>query len=323
MKTVVHLPPLPGETFELAMRLDDLTARLDEVDRRVQCREMHQCGLEPNLPRLVAVFRRYCGGGGAGLSSPPPPGSTGLAAEAFPINNADFDPDADPPMEISREEDEEELHRGTVDTDIADDDDDDDDDEEEEEAQEEADSEAEASSDAATSVNPFLLSGAGLMLMLQESGLVKLGVHRDMAAWVLRQMGLPPELAAVDQTLGQSPQGLTLDEWLEFLVRCGFYLAAEDIRRERTKSGARTSSAASKAAAKDVAAASAAAAMASPEAEVLTPGGERRLLLVAARALDPVLDNAEAAPPPPEGFAAVREGRWGDGEMGKGRVVGK
>jgi hypothetical protein len=124
-------------------------------------------------------------------------------------------------------------------------------------------------------------SGAGLRFMLEESGLVKLGVHRDMAglytlhssqlthsskapgfnpcackvkiivskfaskwvnsyrydvaAWVLRQMGHPAELAIgqmpsqKNQSQVQSqghPQGLTLDEWLEFLVRCGFYLAA-------------------------------------------------------------------------------------------------
>jgi len=58
--TVVHLPPMPGDNFELQMWLEDLTAELDEVDRRVQCRELHERGLEPNLPHLIAIFRHYC-----------------------------------------------------------------------------------------------------------------------------------------------------------------------------------------------------------------------------------------------------------------------
>lgn len=318
VKTVVHLPCMPGDRFELSMQLDDLTARLDEVDRRVQCRELHERGLEPNLPRLVAIFRHYSAPGGAwskrrgerlsaadaasaagaGLATPRGSalkGSARLTTEGFPMKVVDADPDADPPMEISREEDDDELgSRMTAAKGNVDDDDDDD----------------------VLITHPFLLSGEGLRFMLEESGLTRIGVNQDMTAWVLRQMGQPSELAVgTATTTGQHAHGLTLDEWLEFLVRCGFYLAAENIRQERGKLGVKGVVAGA-----DFATAEEpAAAMVSAEAEVLTPKADRRLLLVAALALDPVLNHSRWAPPPPEWFAAAFFGSGTQGVLEKHR----
>ena len=75
------------------------------------------------------------------------------------------------------------------------------------------------------------------------------GVSPDITAAALRQLGHAPDMVKLGlggmgpggagKSLGErsadSSQGLTLDEWLEFLVRCGFYLYAGDIRRARAK----------------------------------------------------------------------------------------
>ena len=90
VRSMVHLPPLPGDTFELCMQLEDLTAQLDAVDRRVQCRELHQRGLEPNLPHLIAVFRHYCNPGGAWSE----PGNSNAGINAFAAANAATTADA-------------------------------------------------------------------------------------------------------------------------------------------------------------------------------------------------------------------------------------
>jgi hypothetical protein len=92
---------------------------------------------------------------------------------------------------------------------------------------------------------------------MRGSRSLRLGVDEDMSAWVLQQMGHAPELGAgtTHQSQGQnrkpsrppqrvskrrSPQGLTLDEWLEFLIRSGFYLTSRGIRRARARWGSTT-----------------------------------------------------------------------------------
>ena len=330
IRTGVHLPPMPGETFELSMQLDDLTARLDDDDRRVQCRELHERGLEPKLRDLTRVFRHYCAPRGAWIgrlekatadaaaavkrdaelareTSTVRVAVRSAAARVAAYRAGVEEADADPTMEMSGDEDGEGLDdvallniRG--------------------EARERDGDEDDDTPDG----HPFLLSGAGLRLMLIESGLVDTGVSRDMTTWVLRQVGraadLDLDLAGDD--VASDAGGLTLDEWLEFLVRCGFYLAAEAIRRAHSASHVairgpnRTGSPTEEFRATEAAAAS----MVEAEAQVLTPGGERRLVNVAALALDPVLNRARREPPPPEGFELALSGSETQGVLDRHRT---